>query len=204
MSVDTYKPAVARAAVAAGAVLVNDVCGPARPRARRRRRGDGRRLVVMHTRAAPEGGAFPDYAATWSATSWPSCASAAPWPRDARAWPRSSSCSTRAPTSPRRPRRRSRSCARWTAARARPPGAAGRVSRKYLLGAITGRPPGRAPAGTLAALGVAAERAPAIVRVHDVAAAVDHLAHLAGARRARGAGRLDEDDDGLKWIRAKR
>ena len=67
------------------------------------------------------------------------------------------------------------------------------VSRKYVIGAITGRPPGERLAGTLAALlhGVAAGAA--IVRVHDVAAAVDAIAvwrvlegHGAGARVRRG------------------
>ena len=50
------------------------------------------------------------------------------------------------------------------------------VSRKYFIGAITGRAPGERLAGTLAAMlhGVAAGAA--IVRVHDVAAAVDALA----------------------------
>ena len=43
VSVDTYKPAVAQAAIAAGAAIVNDVSGLRVPGAGRRVRGDGRR-----------------------------------------------------------------------------------------------------------------------------------------------------------------
>jgi dihydropteroate synthase len=54
VSVDTYKPAVARAAIAAGASIVNDVSG-----LRDRELADvcaqtGAALVIMHTRAAPK------------------------------------------------------------------------------------------------------------------------------------------------------
>jgi dihydropteroate synthase len=76
------------------------------------------------------------------------------------------------------------------------------VSRKYVIGAITGRPPGERLAGTLAALlhGVAAGAA--IVRVHDVAAAVDALAVWRVLEGIDPLPAFDAGDERLKWIRA--
>ncbi len=54
VSVDTYKPAVARAAIAAGASIVNDVSGLRDPELARVCAQTGAALVVMHTRAAPK------------------------------------------------------------------------------------------------------------------------------------------------------
>ncbi|MBN9477857.1 MAG: dihydropteroate synthase [Burkholderiales bacterium] len=49
------------------------------------------------------------------------------------------------------------------------------VSRKTMIGAVTGRPVGERVAGSVAAALAAVERGAAIVRVHDVAATVDAL-----------------------------
>jgi dihydropteroate synthase len=54
VSVDTYKPAVAEAAVAAGASIVNDVSGLRDPGLADVCARTGAALVVMHTRAAPK------------------------------------------------------------------------------------------------------------------------------------------------------
>ncbi len=54
VSVDTYKPAVARAAIEAGASVVNDVSGLRDPELARVCAQTGAALVVMHTRAAPK------------------------------------------------------------------------------------------------------------------------------------------------------
>jgi dihydropteroate synthase len=54
VSVDTYKPAVARAAIAAGASIVNDVSGLRDPELADICAQSGTALVVMHTRAAPK------------------------------------------------------------------------------------------------------------------------------------------------------
>jgi dihydropteroate synthase len=54
VSVDTYKPAVARAAIAAGAGIVNDVSGLRDPELASVCAQTGAALVVMHTRAAPK------------------------------------------------------------------------------------------------------------------------------------------------------
>jgi dihydropteroate synthase len=54
VSVDTYKPAVARAAIAAGAAIVNDVSGLRDPALADVCAETRAALVVMHTRAAPK------------------------------------------------------------------------------------------------------------------------------------------------------
>ena len=53
VSVDTYKPAVAEAAIEAGARIVNDVSGLRDPRLADVCARSGAALVLMHTRAAP-------------------------------------------------------------------------------------------------------------------------------------------------------
>ncbi len=53
VSVDTYKPAVAAAAVEAGARIINDVSGLRDPGLARVCAQSGAALVLMHTRAAP-------------------------------------------------------------------------------------------------------------------------------------------------------
>jgi dihydropteroate synthase len=50
------------------------------------------------------------------------------------------------------------------------------ISRKDFIGALTGRPPRRRLAGTLAALAHGVEHGAHIFRIHDVAAAADFLA----------------------------
>jgi dihydropteroate synthase len=54
VSVDTYKPPVARAAIAAGARIVNDVSGLRDPGLAEVCAQTGAALVLMHTRAAPK------------------------------------------------------------------------------------------------------------------------------------------------------
>ena len=54
VSVDTYKPEVARAAIAAGASIVNDVSGLRDPLLAEVCAETGAGLVLMHTRAAPK------------------------------------------------------------------------------------------------------------------------------------------------------
>ncbi|HWX87807.1 MAG TPA: dihydropteroate synthase, partial [Solirubrobacteraceae bacterium] len=54
VSVDTYKPRVAQAALAAGASIVNDVSGLRDPELAELCARSGAALVVMHTRAVPK------------------------------------------------------------------------------------------------------------------------------------------------------
>ncbi len=55
VSVDTYKLAVAEAAVAAGAAIVNDVSGLRDPRLAELCARTGAALVLMHTAVEPKG-----------------------------------------------------------------------------------------------------------------------------------------------------
>ncbi|HET6547268.1 MAG TPA: dihydropteroate synthase, partial [Solirubrobacter sp.] len=68
ISVDTYKPAVAEAAIAAGAAIVNDVSGLRDPALAELCARTGAALVLMHTRVEPKGtlldpGAYEDVVA---------------------------------------------------------------------------------------------------------------------------------------------
>ncbi len=104
VSVDTYKPEVAEAAIAAGAALVNDVSGLRDPALADVCARTGAGLVIMHTRVAPKGtlldpGRYDDVVA--DVTRLPARADGG---RDrAAASTPSSCCSTPGPTSPRRP-----------------------------------------------------------------------------------------------------
>jgi dihydropteroate synthase len=60
------------------------------------------------------------------------------------------------------------------------------LSRKSLIGALTGRPVGDRLAASVALAAIAASRGAAIVRAHDVAATVDAVRIGAAVRRARG------------------
>jgi dihydropteroate synthase len=75
------------------------------------------------------------------------------------------------------------------------------VSRKYFVGAITGRAPAERLAGTLAAVGWAADRGAAILRVHDVREAADFLAVKRVLDGVADVPAFDEGDETLKWIR---
>src|SRR5439155_1548439 len=58
---DTWKPEVVRAALAAGAAMINDVSGLRDARLADECAAAGAALVVMHTRAEPKVKDFPGY-----------------------------------------------------------------------------------------------------------------------------------------------
>ncbi len=60
VSVDTWRAPVARAALDAGAVLINDVSGLSDPEIASACAASGAGLVITHTRAAPKTRAYPD------------------------------------------------------------------------------------------------------------------------------------------------
>jgi dihydropteroate synthase len=201
VSVDTWKPAVAEAALAAGAQLLNDVSGLRDLALADAAARYGAGLVVMHTRAAPKEERFPDYrgevvrdvvhflAERCAAARERGVAAGRlivdPGPDFAKT-PAETIATLRAIDELRAlglP---------WLAA----------VSRKYFLAAVTGRPPAERLAGTLAAVGFAADHDAAIVRVHDVAETVDFLAVRDVLEGRAEPGVLDPGDDALKWIRA--
>jgi dihydropteroate synthase len=185
VSVDTYKPAVAEAAIAAGAAIVNDVSGLRDPALAAVCARGGAALILMHTRVEPKGtllepGAYEDVVADVVAFLRERMEIARAAGMDAEALildPGPDFAKTPAQTV---------EVLRGLGALH----ALGRplllaVSRKDFVGAITGRAPAGRDAGTLAALAAGVDAGAAIVRVHDVAGAVDYLAVRAVMRGER-------------------
>lgn len=201
VSVDTWKPAVAQAAVDAGAALLNDVSGLRDPALADVAASSGAGLVVMHTRAAPKQVSFPEYDDVVEdvlAFLRERCALALERGVDAEQLvvdPGPDFAKTPAES--------------VEVLRALPRlHELGRpvllaVSRKYFVGAITGRVPADRAAGTLAALGQGVGAGAAIVRVHDVAAAVDYLHTRRVLEGLDPVPDFDAGDERLKWIRAE-
>jgi dihydropteroate synthase len=175
VSVDTYKPAVARAAIAVGACIVNDVSGLRDPELAAVCAESGAALVVMHTRAAPrERLQNPDLyddvvtdvldflseriAVAIAAGVAPEQLIVDPGPDFAK--------------TPAQTIRLLLELERLHEL-GRPLLMA--ISRKDFVGALTGRAPRERLAGTLAALSHGVDAGAHIFRVHDIAAASDFL-----------------------------
>ena len=181
VSVDTWKPAVARASLAAGAVLINNVGGLRDPGLADACAEAGAGLVVMHTRAEPKVKAFPDYDDV--------VADVVEFVGERVVLARERGVEEErivvdpGPDFAKTP-------AQTVAVLRGLDALAGlgrpillAVSRKDFVGALTRRPPRERDAGTLAAVGAGVDAGAAILRVHDVAATVDFLtvrAALAG------------------------
>jgi len=199
VSVDTYKPAVARAAIAAGAAIVNDVSGLGDPELSEVCAETGAALVLMHTRAAPkqklhdpsyDGGVVKDVqeflgermALAIGHGVDPEQLMLDPGPDFAKT-PAQTVEVLRALGS--------------LHAFGRPLLLA--VSRKDFVGALTGRPPRDRLAGTLAAVAHGVQQGVHVLRVHDVAETADFL-----AVRAALAAEVEVDSglrlaDSLRW-----
>jgi dihydropteroate synthase len=178
VSVDTYKPSVARAAIAAGARIVNDVSGLRDPGLADVCAETGAALVLMHTRVAPkqklldptyDGRIVADVLAFLHERIEVALGRGVaaeqlvvdPGPDFAK--------------TPSQTVEMLRSLGRLHEFE-RPVLLA--VSRKDFVGAITRRPPRQRLAGTLAALAHGVDAGAHILRVHDVAEAADFLAVL--------------------------
>lgn len=181
VSVDTYKPAVARAAIAAGARIVNDVSGLAvDDLAAAAAEGDAA-LVLMHTRAAPKTKVFPHYDDVFSDVR--AFLTDAIERATAQGVPEARLILDPGPDFAKTPAETIEVLSRLgeLVPLGRPLLLA--IGRKDFIGALTGRPPRERDAGTLAALAAGVDHGIALARVHDVAAAVDFLtvrAALAG------------------------
>jgi dihydropteroate synthase len=195
VSVDTYKPAVAAAAIAAGACIVNDVSGLRDPQLADVCARTGAALVLMHTRAAPkqklldpgwDGRVADDVVA---------------FLRERMALARERGVADEqmildpGPDFGKTPAQTVESLRRLADLQplGRPVLLA--LSRKDFIGAITGRAPRERLAGTLAALAWGVEAGGQVFRLHDVAAAADFLAVrevLAGRRELGSDARLAE------------
>lgn len=184
VSVDTWRGAVARAALAAGAAMINDVSGLSDESIASACADSGAALVITHTRAAPKTKAFPDYddvvrdvhgfldermGVAESLGVAPDQIVLDPGIDLAKTPAQSIELLRRLPE---------------LAPLGRPLLLA--VSRKDFVGALTERPPAARLAGTLAAVGAAAEGGAAILRVHDVAEASDFLRVHAALKDAGG------------------
>jgi dihydropteroate synthase len=185
VSVDTYKPAVAEAALAAGAEMVNDVSGLRDPALAEVCARAGAALVVMHTRVAPKGtrldpGAYDDVVEDvvgFLAERVEVARSMGVGEEQIVLDP--------GPDFAKTPAQTVAVLRRLDALRALGRPVLLAVSRKDFLGAITGRAARDRGAGTLAALAAGIDAGASILRVHDVAAAADFLAVRAVLRGDR-------------------
>ena len=200
VSVDTWKATVAERALDAGAHIINDTSGLADPRIAELCAAAGAALVVMHTRAAPKEVGFPDYGGDVRGDVLRFLDERLAVARD-RGVPDEQLIVDPGPDFAKTPAESVAVLADLKALHAlgRPVLAA--ISRKYFVGAITGRPPHERLAGTLAALGEAADAGAAILRVHDVRDAADFLAVRGVLRGQRAMPDFDAGDENLKWLR---
>lgn len=198
VSVDTYKPDVARAAVAAGACIVNDVSGLRDPELADVCAQTGAALVVMHTTAAPkvrraDPDAYQDVVAEV-------CEFLAQRMQvaEGRGVAREQLIVDPGPDFAKTPAQTVELLAgvRVLHELGRPLLMA--ISRKDFIGALTRRRPAHRLAGTLAALAHGVDEGAHIFRVHDVAAASDFLAVRAALRGERPVPGDLALDDGLR------
>ena len=200
VSVDTFRPAVARAALAAGAVMVNDVSGLRDPALADVAAAAGAALVLMHTRAAPKYERFPDYRGAVEGDVERFLRERVRIARE-RGVAEEQLVLDPGPDFAKTPAE--------TVAVLRALGhlrALGRplllaLSRKFFLGAVTGRAPDERLAGTLAAVAWAVDAGAGIVRVHDVREVRDLLAVKAVLDGRAEVPPFDAGDERLKWLR---
>jgi len=195
VSVDTYKPAVAAAAIAAGACIVNDVSGLRDPALADVCAETGAALVLMHTRAAPKQKLLD------AAYDGRMAADVVAFLRERMALARSRGVAEEqmildpGPDFGKTPAQTVESLRRLDDVRALGRPLLLALSRKDFIGAITGRAPRERGAGTLAALAWGLDAGGHVFRLHDVAAAADFIAVrdvLAGRRELAADARLAE------------
>jgi dihydropteroate synthase len=182
VSVDTYKPAVAAAAIAAGAAIVNDVSGLRDPELADVCAQTGAALVVMHTRAAPKQRMQdPDLYADVLDDVMAFLTQRLELARS-RGVADEQLIVDPGPDFAKTPAQTIRLLrgARRLHEFGRPLLLA--ISRKDFVGALTRRAPRDRGAGTLAALAYGIDIGAQIVRVHDVAAAADFVTVLEALR----------------------
>jgi dihydropteroate synthase len=180
ISVDTYRPAVVEAALAAGAAVVNDVSGLRYPEVAGLVADAEAGLVIMHTRAPPKhkvldddlyGGANGDVmgdVVAFLAERLDAVVGAGV--------PVEATIVDPGPDFAKTPAQTVEVLRHLDRVRALGRPLLLAVSRKDFIGAITGRPPRARLGGTLAAVGHVAGQPGTILRVHDVEAVADYLA----------------------------
>jgi dihydropteroate synthase len=199
VSVDTYKPSVAAAAIEAGASIVNDVSGLLDPGLADVCAATGAALVVMHTRAAPKQKLFDpslDGRAYDDVESFLRERIAVALERGVAFEQLMLDPGPDFGKTPAQTVEVLRSLRRLHELE-RPLLLA--VSRKDFVGAVTGRPPRERLAGTLAAVAHGVDAGAHMLRVHDVGEVADFLsvrAVLEGEASLEPDARLD---DALRW-----
>lgn len=183
VSVDTWKPPVARAVLAEGAHLINDVSGLRDVGLAVACAENGAGIVVMHTRAEPKRKEFPDYDDL--------VGDVVAFLRDRMATAIEVGVGVEGivldpgPDFAKTPAQTIEVLNHLDAvvALGRPVLLA--VSRKDFIGALTVRPPRERDPGTLAAVADGVDRGASIVRVHDVAGVRDYFTVRAALRGER-------------------
>jgi dihydropteroate synthase len=176
VSVDTYKPAVAQAAIDAGARVINDVSGLRDPELADVCARTGAALVIMHTRAAPrERLQDPDLYddVTGEVLSFLRERVALAISRGVQ---REQLILDPGPDFAKTPAQTIELLVHVERLHELERPLLMAISRKDFIGALTGRPPRERLAGTLAALAHGVQHGAHIFRVHDVQAAADFLA----------------------------
>jgi dihydropteroate synthase len=201
VSVDTYKPEVAHAAIEAGARIVNDVSGLRDPRLAAVCAQTGAALVLMHTRAAPrerlqDPDLYDDVAGEVREFLRERIALAC-----AHGVALEQLIVDPGPDFAKTPAQTIDLLSRTAGLHelGRPLLLA--ISRKDFIGALTRRPPRERLPGTLAALAFGVEQGAHVFRVHDVAAAAEFLAVRAALRGELRAGRALALPDELRHQR---
>jgi dihydropteroate synthase len=190
VSVDTYKPSVARAAIAAGAVIVNDTSGLRDPRLADVCAETGAALVIMHTLAPPgrrlqDPERYGDITAQVLAFLRERIAAAT-----AAGVEREQLIVDPGPDFAKTPAQTAQLLGQLRRLHELQRPLLLAISRKDFIGALTARPPRERLAGTLAALVHGVDAGGHIFRLHDIAAAADFL-----RVRAVLAGALEPDRD---------
>ena len=175
VSIDTYKPGVARAAIDAGARIVNDVSGLRHPELADVCARSGAALVLMHTRAAPrERLQDPDLYNDVTAD-------VLGFLRERMELARTHGVLDEqlivdpGPDFAKTPAQTIELLSEIDRLHELERPILMAISRKDFIGALTGRSPRARGAGTLAALAHGVEHGAHIFRLHDVRAAVDFL-----------------------------
>ena len=187
ISVDTTKPEVMRAAVAAGACLINDVRALQAPGALAAAAESGAAVCLMHMRGEPRTmQADPQYESV--VTDVREFLGGRIAACEAAGIPRERICVDPGIGFGKRPQHNLALLAALD--RLADPGipVLVGVSRKSLLGIITGRPTGERLAGSVALAALSVMRGAAIIRAHDVAATVDAVKVASALRRAATGG----------------
>jgi len=174
VSVDTSKPEVMRAALAAGAEMINDVRALAAPGALEVAAAGAAAVCLMHMQGEPTSmQANPSYGDVVAEVRDFLAARAAACERAGIA--RERICLDPGVGFGKRPRHNLELLAALPALAALGFPLLVGVSRKSLIGIITGRPPAQRLAGSVALAALCVERGAAIIRAHDVAETVDAL-----------------------------